>query len=859
VADTLNNNFSFVSATGTGWVCGNVAQVVTCTNAGPIANGAAAANITLTVLVSAATPSGNLTDTATVATAGDNNAANNSSTNTVAVNAAPDLAVVKTASSNFVAGTNGTFNIAVSNVAGSGPTVGAITVTDTLNANFTFVSGTGTGWTCSVVSQAVTCTNPGPIAGGASAANIVLTVAVNPAASGVITNTATVQTTDDNNPANNSSTATVTVTAAAPDLSIAKTAVGAFVAGSNGTFQIAVSNIGTASTTSAITVTDTLNSAFTFVSGTGTNWTCAAASQVVTCTNPGPVANGSATGNITLTVGIGSTATGSIANTATVADAGDTTDVADKSSTANATIGVANACAGSPTGNESMLNGQYAIVMNGWQGSGNGTPVAIAASFATDGTGNIATLPGGSGGDLDINTVSAGAQHSFIKASGAGIASTYTVGPDGTGAGFLGCAVVATGNPNVTVKFTFSLGGVVSGVASKGRIIEFDDTTGSGTRAAGELRLQDATAFSAGNTSALHTNYAFGQDGFDSSGHFAIAGSIVLNPATGVFTSANFDADDAGTVQPNVSATGSIPLASVSAIDGRATLSFTNTIAMVTSNVAIYIVNANEFFTIETDSFNLGNPIASGRAIVSAASYTSAALAGNQMLHLTGQNTCTISSVQTPCASVAIGLLNFTASTSTTGTLTGDIYNYDIADGASAQNFASATPGTFTLTGSTGRVAVANAGHNPPVFYLASPAANTDPVTAFVVGTDSSAIFGIAEAGAAAAITTSSLAGNYFVGNEDMGDNTVKNQMSVDTVAANGTITGTGDQSGQNGLQSNKATNGTVTITNLGSASNSAPGTGNVGPQTIAITNGKRLIFIDESGGPAAIIIVELQ
>src|SRR5579864_7876877 len=254
VTDTLDNNFSFVSATGTGWACGNVAQLVTCTNAGPIANGASAANITLTVLVSGAA-SGNLSDTAAVATSGDNNAANNTFTNTVAITAAPDLNIVKTGSSIFVAGSNATFQIAVNNVS-TGPTVGAITVTDTLNANFTFVSGTGTGWACGAVGQVVTCTNAGPIAGGAAAANIVLTVAVNAAATGSIGNTATVATTDDNNAANNTSTATVTVSAAAPDLSITKTTSGAFVAGSNGTFQIAVSNVGTAPTTGTITVTD---------------------------------------------------------------------------------------------------------------------------------------------------------------------------------------------------------------------------------------------------------------------------------------------------------------------------------------------------------------------------------------------------------------------------------------------------------------------------------------------------------------------------------------------------------------------------------------------------------------------------
>jgi uncharacterized repeat protein (TIGR01451 family) len=860
VTDTLDNNFSFVSATGTGWVCGAVAQLVTCTNAGPIANGASAGSITLTVLVNAAA-SGNLSDTAAVATSGDNNAANNTSTNTVAITAAPDLNIVKTGSSIFVAGSNATFQIAVNNVS-TGPTVGAITVTDTLNANFAFISGTGTGWACGAVGQVVTCTNAGPIAGGAAAANIVLTVAVNAAATGSIGNTATVATTDDNNAANNTSTATVTVSAAAPDLSITKTTSGAFVAGSNGTFQIAVSNVGTAPTTGTITVTDTLSASFVFVSGTGTNWTCAAVGQVVTCTNPGPVAAGSATGNITLTVNIGGAASGSIANTATVADPGDTTDVADKSSTVNVTIGTLNSCAGLPTGNESMLNGRYAILLNGWQGGGNGTPVAIAASVAADGTGKISSLTGGIGGNLDINTA-AGAQSVTITPSGAGIASKYQVGPATTGTGFLGCMTVATSNPGVTVTFTFSLGGVVSGVASKGRIIEFDDSTGTGTRAAGELLLQDSTAFASGNTSALHTNYAFGSEGQTNATnpHFAIAGSVVLNPATGNFTSANLDVDAGGALGTNLSGTGSIPFSSISAVDGRGTLTlnFTLPTGPVATTSAIYIVNANEFFILGTDSYSAGFAIRAGRAIVSASSYTS--INPQLILHITSSSQCGGGGggATTPCAQATLGLLNITATNTTSGTFTGDIYNYDPINGAQSQNFPAATPATYTLTDATGRVAIGNAGGNPPVVYLASPASNTDPFVAFIVGTDSSAIFGFGETGAASSITTASMAGNYFFGDDDPGDNTVKNQIGIAVFASNGTVTGTGFSSGQGGLSTASSVNGTVTITNLGSAGNAAPGTGNIGANTIAITNGKRFFFIDESGGAAVIRIVELQ
>ncbi|MGA7783427.1 MAG: kelch repeat-containing protein [Candidatus Acidiferrales bacterium] len=657
---------------------------------------------------------------------------------------------------------------------------------------------------------------------------------------------------------------TLTAAVPAPDLSITKSVVGAFTAGSNGTFQIAVSNIGTGPTTGTITVTDTLNAAFTFVSGTGTGWTCTASSQVVTCTNPGPIASGASTANITLTVMISGTASGIIANTAMVSDPGDTTDVADKSSTANASIVSANACAGMPSGGESLFKGQYAMVMQGWQGGGNGTPVTMALSVDADGTGKIASLTGGIGGDLDLNTVSGGPQHYTITPSGIGVASKYVIGPDPSvpPAGFLGCMTVATINPvtsspGPTITYTFSLGKIVSGAFTKGRVIEFDDQAGTGTRVTGVLMPQDATAFSSGNTSALHANYTFGQDGEDSSGHFAIAGAVVLNPGTGIFTSVILDVDDAG-FAANLSGSGSIPFSSVSAVDGRATLSVTPT-GQPTDTNAVYIVNANQFFTVGTDAYSGGFPIRSGLAIVSASSYTS--LPPAMIVHLTGESIC---SGSTPCASANLGLINPSAGTTTsgttTGTFTGDIYSYDVVNGAQTTNFPSGNPGTYSLADSTGRVMISNAGKSPPVFYLANPQSNTEPIVAFFVGTDSSGSFGFGEAGATAAITTSSLAAEYFGGTEDMGDNTVKTSIAVLIVASSGAISGTSDQSNQSGLQALKAiSGGPITITNLDPSSNAAFGTGNVGASTVAITNGTRLFFIDESGGPAVIMIIELS
>ena len=239
------------------------------------------------------------------------------------------------------------------------------------------------------------------------------------------------QTTDDNNAANNSSTISVPITAAAPDLSIVKTAVGTFTAGSSGTFQIAVSNIGTGPTTGTITVTDTLNNEFTFVSGTGTNWTCAAALQVVTCTNPVAVANGSAAGNITLTVAIANGASGSISNSATVSDPGDTTDVADKSSTISVSIASGSTASVQitnpqtqpiPLGTGGIVN-FIATITNGANGVGvNWTVNGIAGGNGTVGTITASTTGAtqqakytaptsvpGTGGTITITATYAGA------------------------------------------------------------------------------------------------------------------------------------------------------------------------------------------------------------------------------------------------------------------------------------------------------------------------------------------------------------------------------------------------------------------------------------------------------------------
>jgi len=130
-----------------------------------------------------------------------------------------DLSITKVHNGTFTYGNNGSYTLTVTN---NGPSTetGIVTVTDTLPAGESFVSASGTGWSCGNVSGTVTCTNPnsGGLTNGSSLSAITLTVNVSGSAGASITNTATVSgVLFDNNSTN--STASDTVSPSSPDLS----------------------------------------------------------------------------------------------------------------------------------------------------------------------------------------------------------------------------------------------------------------------------------------------------------------------------------------------------------------------------------------------------------------------------------------------------------------------------------------------------------------------------------------------------------------------------------------------------------------------------------------------------------------
>jgi uncharacterized repeat protein (TIGR01451 family) len=344
VTDTLDSNLTYASVTGTGVSCSAAGQVVTCSGGALTASGSSStASFTITVNVSGAYSGSTISNTGTVAVPGgvtDPNTANNSSTDNSNVVVQTDLSITKSHTGNFTAGTNNTFTIVVNNAGPSSTIAGGVTVTDTLDSDFTYVSATGTNWTCSNSGNTVTCNYSGMITAGNNSTPITLTVLVDSIAAGTITNTAEESSTTPDATGNSTSTDTVTIDADA-DLALTKAHVGSgFVAGQQGQYAFSVTNNGPSADSPSYTITDTLPAGVTFVSTVaGSATSCTAAGQVVTCTG-GAIGAGDPAQVTTINVSVSSSATGTINNSATVAPAAGITDSNSANNTGNDSVAV---------------------------------------------------------------------------------------------------------------------------------------------------------------------------------------------------------------------------------------------------------------------------------------------------------------------------------------------------------------------------------------------------------------------------------------------------------------------------------------------------------------------------------------
>lgn len=214
-----------------------------------------------------------------------------------------DLAIDKSHSGSFALGGNGEYTLRVSN---NGPDAaqGPIVVTDTLPTGLSFVSASGSGWSCPPNGAAITvvvCQHAGPLAAGNSLPDIILTVLVGQAALNGVTNTATVTSpTGDPDTSNNTDNDFTQVTA--PDVITTKRDVLVFDPNSNGKgdpndiieYTIVITNRGAAPALNMV-FTDTPDANTTLITGTA----------AITPASAGTVLRGNGAGDTNIEVNIG--------------------------------------------------------------------------------------------------------------------------------------------------------------------------------------------------------------------------------------------------------------------------------------------------------------------------------------------------------------------------------------------------------------------------------------------------------------------------------------------------------------------------------------------------------------------------
>ena len=335
-AGVTGGNWTFVSPTGGGSVTGptsGTGALATTVNL-PVN---ASVTFTFTVQIDP-TATGTLTNTATVSPPPgefDPNPANNTATDTDTLTPVADLAITKTdGKTSAVPGGSTTYTIVVSN-AGPSAVTGA-SVADPLPAGVTSATWTATASSGggkvtgrSSGSGALATTVDLPVN---ASVTFTFTVLVDPSAAGTLANTATVTPpagVTDPNPANNTATDTDTLTPQA-DLAITKTdGKTSVVPGTLDTYTIVVSNAGPSAVTGA-SVSDPLPAGVTSATWTATDSSGggsvtgqSSGSGALATTVNLPV-NASVT--FTFTVQVDPSATGTLANTATVSPPAGVTD-----------------------------------------------------------------------------------------------------------------------------------------------------------------------------------------------------------------------------------------------------------------------------------------------------------------------------------------------------------------------------------------------------------------------------------------------------------------------------------------------------------------------------------------------------
>lgn len=470
-------------------------------------------------------------------------------------------------------------------------------------------------------------------------------------------------------------------------------------------------------------------------------------------------------------------------------------------------------------GQASVLNGQYAFLLQG--GSANAGYTTLIGSFTANGAGGI------TGGLLDANASTGPSTGITILPSG----SSYTVGLDNRV-----CLTLANSAGGVQ-KFRAGVGILVAGVATRGRIIRFDDNNARLPRQSGILMKQDPTSF---NPGALLGTYVNGFVGVDFYGFRNATVGVLTSNGTGALTSVTQDYDVAGptaNVAGNTTGGSGSYIMAVNAASGRGTATIM-TSGLGTNNLVLYMVSSSEILAMTTDNINIPNAVLSiysGELRKQTGPFPTTTLDGNNyVLYLTGVDHSSGGN------DTVIGQATFTTNGNATVTIDENNNGTLKPTVSGSVNFPITSNGRATIPG-------LGTGSHPSILYL------IDANSAFVVGTDNAVAFGYVEKQIGSAFATSSISGSFFLGGDAPTTGvSYKSGTASFNSPASGTssISGKSDDSGPNGLKTDilsPATGWTYSF----SGSSNPTGKGTVGPNSIAYAiSVTKIVFMSTSANP---------
>jgi len=271
------------------------------------------------------------------------------------------------------------------------------------------------------------------------------------------------------------------------------------------------------------------------------------------------------------------------------------------------------------------------------------------------------------------------------------------------------------------------------------------------------------------------------------------------------------------------------------AATGRATVTTTLTVLGKTSttNLVAYMVSSSEALMMSTDSVVAGHTIFSGELKKQTGPFTPTMLDNKDyVFHAEGLGS-------NGGNDTVIGQATFT--TNGNATVTNDENN----DGVEGTEKVQAI--VFTIA-STARTTITGGGGHPPILYL------IDSTSGFLVDTSSSASTGYVEQQTGGPFSDASISGLFFFGG-DAPVPGVQYQSGTATFDGAGSVNGTGNHSGPNGLGSDiisPTTGGTYSF----STTSTPLGKGTVGNNSIAyVISGSKLIFMSTGSDPEIFIV----